>query len=142
MCVCVCVCADLFLCVYPGLCLVPRLCSAPNPPHHVHANVQLVCLVKCSPKLASPHLRPHLLHFPFLLVGGKWASVVKAAALSRQCLQQLRLFLLFHHVPMHTNCPSSAGWANLYVAGHVHITPFTCLYSVCVCHRLYELTLV
>lgn len=110
--------------------LPPPLCNVPDLPRLVRASVHRVCPVTFSPRLASPLLKPDLRHSPSLSVGAKWVAVAKAAAPSRPLLPRLPLFLPSHHVPMPTNFLSLAGWANLYAAGHVHITPFTSLFSL------------
>lgn len=108
-----------------GLWLAPLHppCSAPDPPHHVRASARQVCLVTFSPKLASPLLRRDLQRSPSSSVGDKWAAAAKAAAPFRPLLPRLHLSLPSHHVPTPTNYLSSAGWANLYAAGHVPTTP-------------------
>lgn len=108
----------------------PPLCSAPDLPRRVRASVQQVCLVTFSPKLASPLLKQDIRRSPSSLEVGKWVAVAKAAAPSRPLLPRLHLFLPSHHVPTPTNFLSLAGWANLYTAGRVPITPFTCLSSL------------
>lgn len=110
--------------------LPPPLCNAPDLPRRVRASVHQVCPVTFSPKLASPLLKPDLRRSPSLSVGGKWVAVAKAAAPSRPLLPRLHHFLPSHHVPTPTNFLSLAGWANLCAAGHVPITPFTCLFSL------------
>lgn len=111
--------------------LPPRLlCNAPDLTHHVWVSVQQVCLVTFSPKLVSPIIRWDLQASPSSLADGKWVVIVKAGVPSRPVLYLLHHLLPSHHVPVPTNFLLSAGWENLYAAGHAPITLFTCLCSL------------